>query len=150
LFDLGPEAVIITSFEREPDKHRSTSLFTNGYSYHRITGPFIPQYPAHGAGDVFAAGVATFMALGGSPFASALLATALASRSVANTTNYGGGSVDPVAAVSKWNPLGYHVDDERAMRFCERSNVENHTLKATSEDGARLKFAPPKHKIIYG
>jgi hypothetical protein len=90
------------------------------------------------------------MALGGSPFASALLATAFASRAVANTTKYGGSSVDPVAAISKWNPLGYQLDDERAMRFCERSNVEHATLKATSEEGPRLKFAPPKHTIIYG
>lgn len=150
LFDLGPEAVIITSFTREAEKNRSTSLFTNGYSYHRITGPYIPRFPAHGAGDVFAAAVATFVALGGSPFAAALLATALASRSVANTTKYGGNSVDPVAAISKWNPLGYQVDDDRTMRFCERSSVENQTLKATSADGPRLKFAPPKHKIIYG
>ena len=150
VFDLGPEAVIITSFARDPEKHRSTSLFTNGYSYHRINGPFFPRYPAHGAGDVFAAAVTSFMALGGSPFASTLLATALASRAVANTTNYGGASVDPVAALAKWNPLGYQVEDDRAMRFCERTNVQVETLKATSEDGPRLKFAPPKHKIIYG
>jgi hydroxymethylpyrimidine/phosphomethylpyrimidine kinase len=150
LFDLGPEAVIVTSYERDPEKHRSTTLFTNGYSYHRFNGPFFPRYPAHGAGDVFAASVATFMALGGSPFASTLLAMALASRAVANTTNYAGASVDPIAALAKWNPLGYQVDDDRAMRFVERTNVEVETLKATAQDGPRLKFAPPKHKIIYG
>lgn len=150
LFDLGPEAVIITSFERDPEKHRSASLFTNGYAYHRIVGPFFPRYPGNGAGDVFAASVATFTALGGSAFAAALLATALASRAVANTTSYGGQSVDPVAALAKWNPLGYQAEDERAMRFVERTNVEVEPLKATSDDGPRLKFAPPKHKIIYG
>jgi len=150
IFDLGPEAVIITSFERDPEKHTTTSLFTNGYYYHRIAGPFFPRFPAHGAGDVFAASVAAFMAMGGSPFASALLATALASRAVANTTNYAGASVDPVAALSKWNPQGYQLDDDRAMRFCERTNVSTVALKATSSDGPRLKFAPPKHKIIYG
>ena len=150
VFDLGPEAVIITSFARDPEKHRATSLFTNGYSYHRINGPFFPRYPAHGAGDVFAASVATFMALGGSPFASVLLSTALTSRAVANTTSYAGASVDPIAALAKWNPLGYQVDDDRSMRFCERTNVESQALKATATDGPRLKFAPPKHKIIYG
>lgn len=150
IFDLGPEAVIITSFVRDLERHRTTALFTNGYSYNRINGPLFPRYPAHGAGDTFAASVASFIALGGSPFAAALLGTALASRAVANTTNYGGASVDPIAALAKWNPLGYQVDDDRTMRFCERSNVEIETLKATAQDGPRLKFAPPKHKIIYG
>jgi pyridoxine kinase len=150
VFDLGPEAVIITSFSRDPEKHRTTSLFTNGYYYHRIDGPFFPRYPAHGAGDVFAASVAAFMALGGSPFASALLSTALTSRAVANTTNYAGASVDPIAALAKWNPMGYQVDDDRTMRFCERSNVDTEAIKTTAADGPRLKFAPPKHKIIYG
>lgn len=150
LFDLGPQAVIITSFERDAEKHRSKALFSNGYSYHRIYGPYFPAYPAHGVGDVFAASVSAFCALGGSPFAAALLATALASRAVANTTTYGGATVDPVAALEKWNPLGYHVEDDRAMRFCERSNVESEMIKATAQDGPRLKFAPPKHKIIYG
>lgn len=150
LFDLGPQAVIITSFEREPEKHQSKTLFTNGYSYCRIFGSFFPVYHAHGAGDVFAAGVAAFAALGGSPFAAALLSTALTTRAVANTGNYAGGSVDPVAALSKWNPVGYQVEDERAVRFCERSNVTIEALKATAEESPRLKFAPPTNKIIYG
>ncbi|HTX59679.1 MAG TPA: bifunctional hydroxymethylpyrimidine kinase/phosphomethylpyrimidine kinase [Verrucomicrobiae bacterium] len=150
LFDLGPEAIVITSFERDPDKHRVKLLFTNGYSYYRIWGPLFPAYPAHGVGDVFAASLASFAALGGSPFAAALLSTALAARAVANTTPYGGATVDPVAALAKWNPLGYQVDDDRTIRFCERSNVESEAIKPTASDGARLKFAPPKHKIIYG
>ena len=150
LFDLGPQAVVVTSFTRDPEKHRTTLLFTNGYGYHRISAPYFPRYPAHGVGDVFAASMAAFVGLGGSPFAAALLSTALATRAVANTTQYGGGTVDPVATLAKWNPLGYQVDDERTMRFCERSNVDTEQLKASSEDSARLKFAPPKHKIIYG
>jgi pyridoxine kinase len=150
LFDLGPEAVVITSFEREPEKHRVTLLFSNGYSYYRIAGPYLSGYPAHGVGDVFAAGVATLCALGSSPFAAALIATALCARAVACTTSYGGATVDPVAALEKWNPLGYHVEDDRALRYCERSNVEAQTIRPTAKDGARLKFAPPKHKIIYG
>jgi pyridoxine kinase len=150
LFDLGPEAVVITSFERDPEKHRVKLLFSNGYSYYRISGPFFPAYPAHGIGDVFAASMASFCGLGASPFAAVLLSTALAARAVANTTPYGGATVDPIAALLKWNPLGYHIDDDRTMRFCERSNVECKAIKASSKDSARLKFAPPKHKIIYG
>ncbi len=150
IFDLGPQAVIITSFERDAERHRMKTLFTNGYSYHRIWGPYFPVYQAHGAGDVFAAGIGAFCALGGSPFAATLLTTALCSRAVANTTPYGGSTVDPIGALAKWNPLGYQVDDDRTMRFCERSNVESEALKATAADGPRLKFAPPKHKIIYG
>jgi pyridoxine kinase len=150
IYDLGPEAVIITSFEREPEKQSTATLFTNGYAYNRIKGPFFSRYPGHGAGDVFAAGVATFTALGGSAFAGALLASALATRAVANTTSYGGQSVDPAAALAKWNPLGYQAEDDRAIRFVERTNIEVEALKATPDDGPRLKFAPPKHKIIYG
>ena len=150
LFDLGPEAVIITSFERDLQKHRSTSLFTNGYSYSRVTGPFFPVYPAHGAGDIFAAAVTAFVGLGASPFAGAVLATALASRAVANTTAYGGATADPVSALAKWSPLGHHIEDERAMRFGEKSNIEVRTLPATSDDGVRLKMAPPKNKVQYG
>jgi pyridoxal/pyridoxine/pyridoxamine kinase len=142
LFDLGPKAVVITSFERDTDKHRTRLIYTNGYTYLRIYGPYFPQYPAHGVGDVFAAGVASFVGLGGSPFAATLLATALAARSVANTTPYGGATVDPVAALTKWNPLGYQLDDDRAARFCVRSNVEYETIKPTANDGARLRFAP--------
>ncbi len=150
IFDLGPQAVIITSFERDAERHRMKTLFSNGYSYYRIWGPYFPVYQAHGAGDVFAAGIGGFCALGGSPFAATLLTTALCSRAVANTTPYGGSTVDPIGALAKWNPLGYQVDDDRTMRFCERSNVESEALKPTADDGPRLKFAPPKHKIIYG
>jgi pyridoxine kinase len=150
IFDMGPKAVIVTSYERKPEKHRVTGLFSNGYAYYRISGPYLPSYPAHGVGDVFASGVASFCALGASPFAAALISTALCARAVANTTSYGGATVDPVAALEKWNPLGHHVEDDRALRFCERSNVEAQLIKATAKDGVRLKFAPPTHKITYG
>lgn len=150
MFDLGPQAIIVTSFERDVEKHRVKLLFTNGYSYYRVAAPYYPTFPAHGVGDVFSGGVAVFMALGASPFSAALLATALCARAVANTTPYGGATVDPVAALEKWRPLGYQVDDDRAMRFCERSMVECEPIKATAQDAPRLKFAPPKHKIIYG
>lgn len=150
LFDLGPEAVVVTSFERDAEKHRLKTLFTNGYSYHRISAPYYPTFPAHGVGDVFAGALGVFTALGASPFAGALLSSALCARSVANTGSYGGATVDPVAALEKWRPLGYQVDDDRTMRFCEKSNVDSEIIKPTAQDGPRLKFAPPKHKIIYG
>ncbi|MHB8462012.1 MAG: bifunctional hydroxymethylpyrimidine kinase/phosphomethylpyrimidine kinase [Vulcanimicrobiaceae bacterium] len=149
MFDLGPHSVIIKSFEKDAEKHRVRTLVTNGYSYHRISSPFYPRYPAHGAGDTFAASVGTFIALGASPFAATLLGSALTARAVANSSNYGGACVDPVAALAKWNPLGYHVDDDKAMRFAEKSSVENETLRSTADDIPRLKFSPPKHKIIY-
>jgi pyridoxine kinase len=150
LFDLGPQAVIITSFEREIENRRVKTLFTNGYNYCRIYSPYFANAPAHGVGDVFAGSVATFTAIGASPFTAALLSSALCARAVANTTNYGGASVDPVAALEKWHPLGYHVDDDKAMRFVERTNVESENISPGGQDAVRLKFAPPKHKIIYG
>lgn len=121
--------------ERDGERHRTKALFSSGRSHHRIGAPYYPAYPAHGVGDTFAA---------------TLLASALCARAVANTGTYGGASVDPVAALSKRNPLGYHVDEERTMRFCERSNVDSEMIKPTAQDGPHLKFAPPKHKIIYG
>ncbi|MBV9271755.1 MAG: bifunctional hydroxymethylpyrimidine kinase/phosphomethylpyrimidine kinase, partial [Candidatus Eremiobacteraeota bacterium] len=99
LFDVGPEAVIVKSFERNPVQRTSQSLFTNGYGYYAINGPLYPRFPGHGVGDVFAAGVGAFTAHGASPFAAALLATTLCARAVANTTKYGGETVDPVAAL---------------------------------------------------
>lgn len=150
LFDLGPEAVVIKSFERDPMQRSAKSLFTNGYSYFRIASPLYPRFPAHGVGDVFAAGVGAFTANGASPFAAALLATTLCARAVANTTRYGGETVDPVAALTAWSPLGHHLEDDKAMRFCERSGVEAQAIKPGMNEGPRLKFAPPKHKIMYG
>lgn len=149
LFDLGPRTVMITSFERDAPRRITKTLFTNGYSYYRIASPYHPGYPGVGAGDVFAAGLATFIATGGSPFAAALLATALCVRSVEQTTAYGGGTVDPVAALSQWCPQGYQVEDEKAADFCEKSQVRAEPMPATAQDGPRLKFAPPRHKIMY-
>lgn len=149
LFDLGPNSVIITSFSRDEEKHRTTSLFTNGYSYNRIHSQYFPRFNAYGVGDTFAAAVAAFVGLGGSPFAAALLATGLASRAVANTTTYGGMTVDPIGALSKWNPLGYQAEDEKAMRFCERSGVTVELLRPTGQEGTRLKFAPPRQPVKY-
>ncbi len=85
MFDQGPEAVVITSFERDAEKHRVKTLFTNGYSYHRLSAPYYPTFAAHGIGDVFAGSMGIFLALGASPFAAALLSTTLCARSVANT-----------------------------------------------------------------
>lgn len=142
LFDLGPRTVVITSFERDAPRRITKTLFTNGYSYDRIVSPYHPGYPGHGAGDVFAAALATFIAIGGSPFAATLLATALCARSVEHTTVYGGGTVDPVAALAEWYPAGYQVDDARTADFCQKSGVRAEPMPATAHDGPRLKFAP--------
>jgi pyridoxine kinase len=150
LYDLGPKAIAVTSYRRDAEKHRTTLLFTNGYAYRRIHAPFYPAIPGHGAGDVFAAGVAVLTAIGASPYGATLLATALCARAVANTSVYAGGSVDPVAALEKWKPLGYQTDDERAARFCERTAVESEAIKPAPQDAPRLKFAPPANKIVYG
>lgn len=149
LFDLGPHTVVITSFERDREKKRMKSLFSNGYSYYRIASPFYPGYPSHGVGDTFAGGVAVFIALGASPFAACVLASTLAGLAVANTTTYGGATVDPVAALADWRPLGYHIDDDKTMKFCAKWQVLTEPIKATAYDGPRLKFAPPKNKITY-
>jgi pyridoxine kinase len=150
VYDLGPQTVVIKSYTRDAEKHRTTTLFTNGYSYNRITGPYLPRFPAIGVGDVFAAGVTAFVGLGGSPFAGTLLAMALASRAVSHSTRYGGTTVDPVAALDKWNPLGYQMDDTKAMRFCEKSSVHSDVLTMSADDMPRLKFAPPRNAITYG
>lgn len=149
LFDLGPHTAVITSFERDGEKKRIKSLFSNGYSYFRIGSPYYPGYPAHGAGDTFAASLATFVALGAPPLSAAVLATTLTTLSVASSTTYGGATVDPIAALGEWRPLGYHVDDDKAVKFCARSGIAAEQMKATAYDGPRLKFAPPKNKITY-
>lgn len=148
-FDIGPHTVVITSFERDSEKRHMKALFSNGYSYYQITSPYLPGYPAHGAGDTFAAAMATFVALGASPFAAALLGTTLCTYAVMNTTGYGGATVDPVGALAEWRPLGYHLDEDKTMKFCAKSSVTAETIKPTAFDGPRLKFAPPKNKITY-
>ena len=75
LFDLGPQAVIITSFERDPGETPHDQSLHERLQLPPHLRAVFPRYPAHGAGDVFAASVAAFMALGGSPFAAALLCT---------------------------------------------------------------------------
>ena len=149
LFDLGPQTVAITSFERDGEKKRMQTLYSNGYAYYRIASPYYPSFPAHGAGDTFAAGFATFLALGASPFSAALLSTTLCGLAVRHTTGYGGATVDPVGALEDWRPLGYHVDDDKALKFCAKSQVVAEPIKATAVDGPRLKVAPPKNQIMY-
>ncbi|MDP9018279.1 MAG: bifunctional hydroxymethylpyrimidine kinase/phosphomethylpyrimidine kinase [Candidatus Eremiobacteraeota bacterium] len=149
LIDLGPHTVVVTSFQRDVEKKRLMSLFSNGYSYYRITSPFYTGYPAHGVGDTFTAGIAAFIAIGASPFSACVLATTLCARAVLGTTTYGGATVDPVGALQEWRPLGYHIDDDKAMKFCAKSLVMTEQIKATAYDGPRLKFAPPTNKIRY-
>ena len=46
--------------------------------------------------------------------------------------------------------MGYQVGRRSHDALLRTHNVDSEALKATSADGPRLKFAPPKHKIIYG
>lgn len=139
LFDLGPHTVAITSFERDSEKKRMQTLYSNGYAYYRIASPYYPGFPAHGVGDTFAGGFATFLALGSSPFSATIMATTLSGLAVANTTAYGGATVDPVAALNDWHPLGYHVDDDKTLTFCAKWLVVAEPIKTTAFDGPRLK-----------
>ncbi len=144
----GPQTAIISSFTRDPEKRQLTTIFSNGYVYERITAPFHPSFPAYGAGDVFAGAIATMLAVGASPWAATILGTALASISVERTTGYGGATVDPVAALDLFKPLPYLGDDVCA-RYADRFGVASTPIPTLQGEGARLKFAPPKNKIVY-
>ncbi len=115
LFDLGPQAVIVTSYERDVEKHRVKTLFTNGYSYYRIGAPYYPTFPAHGVGDAFAAAAGVFMALGASPFAAALLASALCARAVANTSGTAG---QPSTPLRRWKSGGRSATKSTTTKRC--------------------------------
>ena len=72
-----------------------------------------PRYPAHGVGDTFAAAMTAFVGLGGSPFAAALLPTALATRAVASSTDYGERrstrsrrSINGIRGATRWTMIG--------------------------------------------
>ncbi len=144
----GPQTAIISSFTRDPDKRQLTTIFSNGYVYERITAPFHPAFPGYGAGDVFAGAIATMLAVGASPWAATILGTALASLSVERTTGYGGATVDPVAALDLFKPLPY-LGDDACARYADRFGVGSTPIPTLEGEGARLKFSPPKNKIVY-
>jgi hydroxymethylpyrimidine/phosphomethylpyrimidine kinase len=144
----GPETTIVTSFERDTDRRQMTTLFSNGYIYERITAPLHSTFPGYGAGEVLAAGVAALLARGASPWSATVLATALASLSVERTTGYGAATADPVAALDLFRPLAY-LTDEACPRYAERFGVASTPIPAKQGEGARLKFAPPKNRIVY-
>ena len=144
----GPETAIVTSFTRDPEKRQLTTIFSNGYVYEKITAPFHPAFPAYGAGDVFAASIATMLAVGASPWAATVLGTVLATLSVERTTGYGGATVDPVAALELFKPLPY-LGDDACTRYAERFGVGSTPIPALDGERARLKFAPPKNQITY-
>jgi hypothetical protein len=125
-----------------------TTAFSNGYLYERITGPYHTTFPAYGVGDVFAGAVAAMLAAGGSPWAAALHATALAALAVERTTAYGLGTVDPVAALDLLKPLPY-LADELCARYAERFGVSSAAIPTKDGERARLTFAPPKNTIRY-
>lgn len=138
--ELGPQTVIITSFVRDAERRSSTALFSNGYSYERITSPLHTAFPGYGAGDVFAAAIASLIANNASPLSATLLATALASLSVERTTGYGAASVDPVAALDLFKPIPY-LDDELSPKYAERFGVTFTPIPSVEGQEARLTFA---------
>jgi pyridoxal/pyridoxine/pyridoxamine kinase len=139
---FGPETAIVTSFERDAERRQIATIFSNGYVYERITGPYHAAFPGYGAGDVLTGAVAVLLAAGATPWAATLLGTALTSLSVERTTGYGGATVDPVAALELFKPLPYLADDACA-RYAERFGVSSSPIPAGQREGARLKFAPP-------
>lgn len=146
--ERGPQTVIVTSFERHPARRRTTTIFSNGYVYERITGPLHAAFPAHGAGDVFAGAIASLLTAGASPWAATLLGTALTALAVERTTAYGAATVDPVAALDLLKPLPY-LADEACGRYAERFGVTSMPIPNKDGEGARLKVAPPKNQIRY-
>ena len=145
---MGPETGVITSFVRNAEKREIMNAFSNGYTYQRIFTPFYTAFPGYGAGDSFTAALAVFMTLGATPFASAMLASSLASLAVLRTTTYGGATVDPVGAFEEFRPRGY-IDDEPAIKYVRRFGVTTIAIPSTEDEAARLKFAPPVNQIIY-
>ena len=143
---LGPQTVIITSFTRDRERRSLTTLFSNGYQYEKLTIPLSQAHVAYGAGDVFAGAMASFLSLGTSPFTSSLMATAVASAAVARASQYGGASVDPVAALDAVRPMGY-LEEDKARLYCQKFGIVVAPISATEEQGNRLRFAPPKNRI---
>lgn len=146
--ELGPQTVIVTSFVRDPERRAAVALFSNGYSYERITSPLHTTFPGYGAGDTFAGAIASLVANNASPLSAALLATALASLAVERTTGYGAATVDPVAALDLFKPIPY-LDDELAPKYAERFGVTSAPIPTSEGQAARLKFAPPPNQITY-
>jgi pyridoxine kinase len=146
--ERGPGVAAVTSFERDAERRRMTTIFSNGYAYERIAAPFHPAIPGYGAGDVLAGGIAVLLALGATPWAAALLANALASLAVERTTGYGAAGADPVAALDTFRPLAY-LSDGAATRYAERFGVTSAPIGSKDGEGARLTFRPPKNSILY-
>ncbi len=145
---LGPQTVIVTSFTRDTARRSTTTIFSNGYVYEKMSTPLHTTFPGYGAGDVLAGGVAALLAAGASPWAATLLGTALASLSVERTTGYGAATVDPVAALDLFKPLPY-MSDELVARYAEKFGVTSAPIASKDGEGARLKFAPPTNQIRY-
>jgi pyridoxal/pyridoxine/pyridoxamine kinase len=143
----GPGIVVVTSFARDAERRRATTIFSNGYVYERIASPYHSSLPGYGAGDILAGGIAVMLALGATPWAATVLATALASLAVERTTGYGAATADPVAALDLFKPLSY-LSDGAAARYAERFGVTAAAIAAKDGEGARLRFGPPKDFIV--
>jgi pyridoxine kinase len=145
--ERGPGTAIITSFARDTERRRTTTIFSNGYVYDRIHTP-LHALTSFGAGDTFAGSVSAMLTHGASPWAAAMLASAVASLAVERTTSYGSATVDPMAALEVIKPLGY-LGDETCARYAERFGIRHEPIALRDGEKARLKFAPPKNQIRY-
>ena len=148
LSETGPETVVITSTERDAAQHKASTAFSNGYTYYRIRTPYHVGLQVIGAGDVFASTLGVTLAMNTSPLPAALFASALTAIAVQKTTGYGGATVDPVAAINVVRPA-LDFTEERLTKLAERCGVIAEPIAASADRGARLKFAPPKNKIVY-
>ena len=148
LHEMGPETVVITSYERNAQERTASSAFSNGYAYHRINTPYYVGLNVIGAGDVFAATLGVTVAMNTAPLPATLFAAALAALAVMKTTPYGGATVDPVAAIAIVKP-SLDFTSDHLTKIAERYGVTAQTIAPTSERGARLKFAPPQNRIVY-
>ena len=119
------------------ERRNILNLFGNAYGHTRITTPF---YTAahHGAGDVFAAAVATFTALGAAPFIAATLATTFATLAVKAGTSYGFDSVDPVPVHELFKPHDVYDNQIKALSYVSRYGVETSAIPPAEGQGSRL------------
>lgn len=138
LLELGPQSVIVTSWRKDSDRKLLLNLFGNAYGHQRIIAQLAPIV-ARGAGDVFAAAVGSFTALGAAPLISAVLGTTFASLAVKATSSYGFNTVDPIAVHDIFKPNGVYGEQLKALTYARRFGVDTIPIKPAEGQGARLR-----------
>ncbi|MBV8151699.1 MAG: bifunctional hydroxymethylpyrimidine kinase/phosphomethylpyrimidine kinase [Candidatus Eremiobacteraeota bacterium] len=141
LLELGPQSVVVTSWNRDVGRRMLTNIFANAYNHTRINGPYHTAILGFGAGDVFAAAVAAFTILGAAPLSAATLATAFATLAVKGSTSYGHGTVDPAAVHDVFKPRGVYDQQVKALGYARRFGIETYAIKPAEGEGDRLRTA---------